>query len=285
MWCSISKTSGCPRSQAALLSQVRSHLQSTLAAGDVVAIAAQPSPLTVVQPQPDGSVRQHQTHPQPELALLLDRLDQLLVAEPPQRLVWKTLEHQAQGLEAAAKALLNTLRRNKSLKLVEQYQWVSAGAAFVNPLPSLDLLATAAVNSQLIVDLAKVYQQPLSLDHAKTMATAMAELLIKLGCVEVSTQLLGTVLKTQGVTYIAGGAIQGASAAYLTRVVGLSLIDYFQALAIADPLPEEQSLERLRQVLQNTFQTSRQTNVLQAFVTQAIQRLKPEKVALQHPLG
>lgn len=68
-------------------------------------------------------------------------------------------------------------------------------------------------------------------------------------------------------------------------MVGLSLIDYFQALAIADPLPEEQSLERLRQVLQNTFQTSRQTNVLQAFVTQAIQRLKPEKVALQHPLG
>lgn len=270
-----------PQEQAALLSQVRSHLKDLVDAGDVVAIAAQPSSLTVIQPQGDGSRQQQQTQPEADLTLLLDRLNQLLVAEPTQPLVWKTLEYQAKRLEAEAKALLNTLRQKKSMKIVEQYQWVSAGAAFINPLPSLDLLAAAAVNSQLIVDLSKVYQQPLSVEHAKVMATTMAEMLIKLGVVEVSTQLLGTVLKTHGVTYLAGGAIQGASAAYLTRVVGLSLTEYFQQLAVTGAIPEEQSLEQLRQILQKTFQASRQTNVLQAFATQAVQRFKPEKIAIE----
>ena len=117
------------------------------------------------------------------------------------------------------------------------------------------------------------------------MATAMAEMLIKLGVVEVSTQLLGTVLKTHGVTYLAGGAIQGASAAYLTRVVGMSLAAYFEELAVTGAVPEEQSMEQLKQVLQRTFQASRQTSVLQAFATQAMQRLKPEKVALEQPFS
>ncbi len=266
-----------PQEQALLVGRLRSHLKDILPAGDVVAIAAKPSPLTVIQPQADGSVRQEQVIQEANLALLSDRLNQLLIEEPVQPLIWQTVKTRAEQLEAEAKDWLNTLRRAKSMKVVEQYQWVSAGAAFVNPLPSLDLLATAAVSSQLILDLSKIYQQPLSVEHAKTLAIALAEMLIKLGLVEVSTQLLGTVLKTNGLTYVAGGMIQGASAAYLTRVVGLSLMDYFQELAITGEAPEPQTLERLKQALQKTFQASRQTNLVQVLAMQALQRLKPEK--------
>ncbi|NJN30802.1 MAG: YcjF family protein [Synechococcales cyanobacterium RM1_1_8] len=201
-----------------------------------------------------------------------------MVAEPPQQLVWATLCHRANGLATAAKALLNQLRRQRASKAIEQYQWVAAGAAFINPVPTLDLLATAAVNSQLILDLSKIYRQPLSPDHAKTMATTLAEMLIKLGLVEVSSKLLGIALKSNGVTYLAGGLIQGASAAYLTRTVGQSLVEYFELLEVTGELPEVKALEQLQQVVQQTFQASRQSPMLQGFAKQALNRLRGETV-------
>lgn len=267
-----------PEQQTELLSQVRKNLKGIVAAGDVVAIAAQPTPLRILQHSADGSSSQLQAPSEPELALLLDRLDQLMVAEPPQQLVWATLCHRANGLATAAKALLNQLRRQRASKAIDQYQWVAAGAAFINPVPTLDLLATAAVNSQLILDLSKIYRQTLSPDHAKTMATTLAEMLIKLGLVEVSSKLLGIALKSNGVTYLAGGLIQGASAAYLTRTVGQSLVEYFELLEVTGELPEVKALEQLQQVVQQTFQASRQSPMLQGFAKQALNRLGGETV-------
>lgn len=275
-----------PDDQAKVLSQVRLSLREILPAGDVMAIAAQPSPVRVLQHQIDGSVVQHFDSSDPQLTLLLDRLDQLLVAEPLQQLVWGTLCHHANALAAEAKTWLDHLRRQRAQRIIDQYQWVSAGAAFLNPVPSLDLLATAAVSSQLVADLAQIYHQPLSPDHAKTWAIALSEVLIKLGLVEVSTQALGLVLKSNGLTYVAGGMIQGASAAYLTRTVGLSLVDYFEALAVTGEDPQSLSLDRLKQLLQRTFEAGRQGKRLQGFATQALEKLKPEVQAepVSHPV-
>ena len=33
--------------------------------------------------------------------------------------------------------------------MMEKYQWIAAAAAFANPVSSLDLLATAAINAQM----------------------------------------------------------------------------------------------------------------------------------------
>jgi uncharacterized protein len=270
-----------PADQVKVLSQVRQSLREIVPAGDVMAIAAQPAPIKLLQSQADGStVEPAQVTPgEPQLALLLDRLDQLMVAEPMPQLVWGTLCHNAQALTAEAKTLLNQLRRQRAGRIVDQYQWVSAGAAFLNPLPSLDLLATAAVSAQLVADLAKIYRQPLSADHAKTLAAALAEMLIKLGLVEVSTQLLGVVLKGNSVTYLAGGMIQGASAAYLTRTVGLSLMDYFETLAVTGEVANTTSLQQLKQALQRTFEAGRQGKLLQSFASQAVQQLQPKDPA------
>ncbi len=266
-----------PVQQAAVLSQVRKNLRDVLPTGDVVAIAAQPAPMRLLTQDAAGEAQgQSLTRPEPTLSLLLDRLDQLIIAEPAQELIWATVCHSANALAEEAKALLNQLRRQRANKVIDQYQWVAAGAAFINPVPTLDLLATGAVNSQLILDLSKIYRQPLSTDHAKTMATTLAEMLIKLGLVEVSSKMLGIALKTNGATYVAGGLIQGASAAYLTRTVGSSLMKYFEVLEVTGELPESQSMEQLKQMVQKAFQASRQSPVLQSFAKQALNKLKQE---------
>lgn len=262
--------------QALVLSQVRKNLKDILPTGDVVAIAAQPAPIRLLTQNEAGESSPSLKVQEPSLSLLLDRLNQLIIAEPAQELVWATLCHSANALAEEAKAILNQLRRQRAGQVIDQYQWVAAGAAFINPVPTLDLLATGAVNSQLILDLSKIYRQPLSREHAKTMATTLAEMLIKLGLVELSTKMLGIALKTNGATYVAGGVIQGASAAYLTRTVGSSLMEYFEVLEVTGELPESQSLEQLKQMVQKAFQASRQSPVLQSFAKQALQQLKPE---------
>jgi uncharacterized protein len=139
---------------------------------------------------------------------------------------------------------------------------------------SLDILATAVINAQMVVDLGNIYQQKFSLEQAKTVAGEMGSLMLKLGLVEISSKAISTVLKTNAVTFAVGGVVQGVSAAYLTRLAGLSLIEYFQQQEVAlssDGL----NLERFGQTLQNVFGQNQQIGVLQGFVKQGVKRLLP----------
>ncbi|MEL7330217.1 MAG: YcjF family protein, partial [Cyanobacteria bacterium J06559_1] len=156
---------------------------------------------------------------------------------------------------------------------------IAAGSAFASPLPSLDLLASTAINAQMVVDLGAVYGQSFSMEQAKKAAGTLAELLVKLGLVELSTQVLGSLLKTHAATYVAGGALQGVSAAYLTRMVGLSLIEFFEEQSL---LPEEKrtfAFGEMGDRLQSIFRATKQSAGLQAFVQQAVKHLPAAKTA------
>ena len=111
---------------------------------------------------------------------------------------------------------MNGLRRDRAVPVIEQYQWIAAAAAFANPVPALDLLATAAINAQLVMELGGIYQQKFSLEQAQAVAGTLGSLMLKLGLVELSTQTIGTILKSNAITFVAGGVVQGVSAAYLT---------------------------------------------------------------------
>jgi uncharacterized protein len=124
--------------------------------------------------------------------------------------------------------------------------------------------------------LGKIYQQKFSLEQAQTVAGTMGSLMLKLGLVELSTKAISTVLKSNAVTFVAGGVVQGVSAAYLTRVAGLSLIEYFQQQEIAMDSGTGLNLENLRQTLQKVFQQNQQIGFLQGFVKQGVKRLLPE---------
>ncbi|MBD2098798.1 DUF697 domain-containing protein [Trichocoleus sp. FACHB-591] len=265
-----------PTERSLVLKQLQSRTQDYLSSADVVAIAAVPSPLKVRQHQADGSVQEWMEQPQPDINLLSERLQQLLTQES-QKLVWATTWRSAIALKAEVQAVLNQVRRDRALPLIEQYQWIAAATAFASPVPALDLLATSAINAQLVLDLSTIYQQKFSLQQAQTIAKTMASLLLKLGLVELSTQAIGTVLKSHAITYVAGGAVQGASAAYLTRLAGLSLSEYFeeQSASIRSEAENPLSLDRLTQVLKTVFQQNQQVSLFQALVKQVTERFTP----------
>ncbi len=237
----------------------------------VSAIAAQPSPIKVRRHQENGEVKESLEQPAPQLENLTVRLNQLVETET-QQLVMTTTLRQAKALKATAQQLLNAQRRQRAMPLVEQMQWIAAGSAFASPLASLDLLASTAINAQMIVDLGAVYGQKFSLEQAKTAAGTLAELLVKLGLVELSTQALGSLLKAHAATYVAGGALQGVSAAYLTRMVGLSLIDFFEEQSLLPVEKQKFVFGEMGDRLQILFQATKKAG-LQTFVQKALTHL------------
>ncbi len=243
--------------------------------GNVVATAASPIAIKVRKHEADGSVQEWMEQPAADTQQLTQQLGEVL-AQQGQRLVWLTTMRKAGLLKAEAKNWLNVTRRDRATPVIEQYQWIAAAAAFANPVPAFDILATAAINAQMVMDLGNIYQQKFSLEQAQTVAGTMGSLMLKLGLVELSTKAISTVLKSNAVTFVVGGVVQGVSAAYLTRVAGLSLVEYFQQQEIAIDSGTGLNLDNLRQTLQKVFQQNQQIGFLQGFVKQGVKRLLPE---------
>ncbi len=262
--------------RAAVLHSIKQRMQPLLKTeDDVVAIAASPSPIKVRQYQTDDTAQEWMEVRSPEITQLTQQLSQILVQEG-QQLVLATTKRAADNLKLEAKTALNRVRRDRALPLVEQYQWIAAAAAFANPVPALDLLATAAINAQLVIELGAIYQQKFSLQQAQEVAGTMGNLMLKLGLVELSTKAVSTVLKSNAITYVAGGVVQGVSAAYLTRLAGCSLIEYLQQQEVDANSATGLNLDKLGQTLQNVFRQNQQMAFLQGFVKSGAKRLLPE---------
>ena len=263
-----------PAAQAEVLLSLQQQLHSVLGIENIVTTSASPNSIKVRQHQQDGFVQEWLETPTPNTEQLSQLLAQILTQEG-QQLVWASTQQTAQLLKTEAKTLLNAARREQALPIIEQYQWVAAATAFVNPVPALDLLATTAINGQLVMDLSKVYQQKFSLRQAQAVAGTLGSFIVKLGLVEFSTQTVSGILKSNAATFVAGGAVQGVSAAYLTRLAGLSLIEYFhQELPVAEassPL----NFDGLKLTLQKVFQQNQRSAFLHSFVRQAVGRLLP----------
>ncbi|MGA9381237.1 MAG: DUF697 domain-containing protein [Phormidium sp.] len=270
-----------PEDREIVLQQIRERVQGILEKDDVIAIAANPKAIKVRQYQTDGSMQEWLEESVPAISALTERLN-VILTQQSQQLVWATTWREAVALKGEAKEVLNGVRGDRSLPIIEQYQWIAAAAAFANPVPTLDLVATGAINAQMVLDLGNIYQQKFSLEQAQTVAGTMGSTMLKLGLVELSTQTITSFLKTHAITFIAGGVVQGISAAYLTRIAGLSLIEYFQEQEIsADAGENVFSVERLKEKLQSVFQQNQRVVFLQSFVQQVVGKLMPSSPQLK----
>ena len=261
--------------KATILQQVRNSLEGILNQDDVVGVCAAPAPVKVRQHQSDGSVQEKIEQPAADITILRDSLGQILAAEQ-ESLVLATVLRAANGLKAETKTSLNRVRRDRAMPIIEQSQWVAGAAAFANPLPALDLLSTGAIAGQLVVDLGKIYQQKFSLEQGQMVASTLGEQMVKLGLVELSTQTISSILKSNAMTFVAGGAVQGISAAYLTRLAGLSLVEYFQAQEPTSDFSSTEKLAQLSQTIKRVFDQNQRVAFLQSFVQKAVNRIVPQ---------
>ena len=90
------------------------------------------------------------------------------------------------------------------------------------------MLATAAVNAQMVIEIGQVYGCELNSDRGKELALSLGKTLVSLGVVKGAVDLLGKALQLNMATYLVGKVIQGVTAAYLTRIAGRSFVEYFR---------------------------------------------------------
>lgn len=194
------------------------------------------------------------------------RLSEILATEK-QTLIWHQARHAAIRLHQHTQDHLNQARKALALPIINRYQWLGAGAAAVNPVPILDLVVTGGLLVQLTLEIGKLYQRSFSLSQARPLAETLLRLLVQFGAVEVTTQTLSHWLKGNTLTYLAGSCLQGASVAYLLRVAGLSLIDYWQTVA-ATPTSPGNLRSQLQASLQKTLTQLPRTAFFRSFQPQ-----------------
>jgi GTPase SAR1 family protein len=211
----------------AILAKLRERLSGLIAPADVVAVSASPRPMPLRVQNPDGSVTTVLEAEDPDIGPLRDRIAAVLEREGD-GLRAGNLLLRAHLINAEAKDQLSKERDARALAVIDKFQWLTAGTVFANPIPALELMATGAVQYQMISELAAVYGVDLTTAHVKMIGTQMIQMLLKTGLVEATTSLIAGLFKSTLVGYAAGGAVQAVSMAYLSHVSGHAFADYFR---------------------------------------------------------
>lgn len=253
----------------AILAKVRSRFQPELAPEDVVDVAANPQPIRL----DTGEVAQMD----PDLWPLEKRLTEVLRAEGADLLADSILLR-SQRLGEEARRIIQNQRHEAANAVIERYQWINAAVVAATPLPGIDLLATAAINAQMVVELGRIYQFDLSIEEGKELAYALARTLTGLGIVKGVMNLLAIGMQTTIPTAIASRGVQGITAAYLTRIAGKSFMDYFTQ-------NQDWGDGGIGEVVQRQFQLNRREQFVREFIADAIAHLREEtSIPLELPV-
>ncbi len=165
---------------------------------------------------------------------LLQPLRRLL--QQPQRSLDATRQRLLARLHQRWQAELEQRRRERFRTLLQRSQWLVAGAVVVSPLPSGDLVAVAVGNGLMLREMAQVWDCPWTSEVLQVAARHLGAAALAQGVVEWSGQALLGFAKLDGGSWLAAGALQALSAAYLTRVVGASMADWMALNAgVAEP--------------------------------------------------
>ncbi|MEM8502065.1 MAG: GTP-binding protein [Cyanobacteria bacterium P01_D01_bin.1] len=240
-----------------IMQRLKERTNGLLDSEDVVAIAASPSPVSLE----DGT----QVQPDPDIAALSSRILSILNSESTE-LIANNLLLQSQKISEAAKALLNTQRQQQAENIVERYQWVSAGVLAATPLPVVDMLATAAVNAQMVIEIGRVYGVTVSIEESKALAVSLAKTMAGLSLAKGTMKMLAIGLQANVATAVASKLLQGASAAYLTRIAGKSFVTYFQ-------LNQDWGDGGVQAVVEQQYQLNRRDEFVKQFLSKAIEKL------------
>lgn len=254
----LNKTDRYPEpDRETILARLRQRVGSLIAPEDVVAIAARPQAVVLETGET--------LTPDPDILPVMQRMAAVLRAEG-EDLVADNILLQSQRLGEEARSLIDSQRQQQAEKVVDRFQWIGAGVIWATPLPLVDLLATAAVNAQMVVEIGKVYGCELNLDRGRELALSLAKTLVGVGIVRGVIEIVSTALEFSVGGFIVGKSIQSISAAYLTRIAGKSFIEYFRH-------DQDWGDGGISEVVQQQFQLNRRDEFIKAFVQEALSKL------------
>lgn len=240
-----------------LLELLRRRCHGQLSSDDVVPASAAPQSV----PMPGGRPLQ----PQPEIEALIRRIAQVLHRDG-EELMADNILLQSRRLSDAGRQLLSAQRNADAEAVVDRYVWISAAVLAATPLPVVDLLGTAAVNAQMVVEIGRIYGVTLSRAAAQDMALSLGRTLASLGVIKGGLSLISTALSLNLPALLLSRAVQAVGAGWLTRVAGRSFITYFQQ-------DQDWGDGGMQEMVQRQYDLNRRESALRQFLTAALSRV------------
>ena len=215
-----------------LTSQITRQTHSIVRDEDIVTIQAQAGSRLRKRVLADGSEVDETVEIPADIEPLADRMLAVLKHEGKDLLLANLLM-QSRGLVEKAKHKVKDSLDRKAWSIVDKYMWGAGGVAALNPFPVIDLVAGSAISTKMVVDLAEVYQQKVDLETASQWLSEMGKNLIGFlgaqGATVAVTSVVASLIKTVPFAgTIAGGLLQGAVQALITKWIGATFIEYFR---------------------------------------------------------
>lgn len=215
---------------AALERSIRRGVEGLVQARDIIAVAAQPRPQTVVEIAEDGNETTSQREREVSIDALKLRLWEIFEAEGKTLAALNASLFAADLSDQVGRRILNA-RRDIGDKLVRSYCVAKGVAVAFNPVPVADLFAAAFIDVGMVIHLSRVYDLPISNNEAGSLVRVIvAEAAALMGLVW-AVHFVSSALKigTAGLSTLVTAGAQGAVAYYSTYVVGRVATEYLAA--------------------------------------------------------
>jgi uncharacterized protein (DUF697 family)/GTP-binding protein EngB required for normal cell division len=215
-----------------LIGQIAKQTRPFVREHDVVAVQAETAYRTRKRVLADGTESDEQVPIDPDIDPLGQRMLQIVKKDGKELLMANVLL-QSRGLVEKARDRVKKSLDENAWRTVDKYMWGAGGLAAVSPWPLVDLAAGCAVSTKMIVDLSEIYGQKVDLETAAKWLGEMGKNLIGVvGATGASVgvaAIVGSMVKTVPVAgTIAGGVLQGAVQALITKWIGATFIEYFR---------------------------------------------------------
>lgn len=234
---------------AALMGSIERGVSGLVQASNIIAVAAQPRPQTVLEIAPDGTETSSMRERQISVDVLKLRLWEIFEAEGKTLAALNASLFAADLSDQVGCRMLNA-RREIGDKLVRSYCVAKGVAVAFNPIPVADLFAAAFIDIGMVIHLSRVYDLPVSNNEAGALVRVIvAEAAALMGLVW-AVHFVSSALKvgTAGLSTIVTAGAQGALAYYSTYLVGQVAEEY---LAKGKSWGEGGPKQVVREILEN----------------------------------
>lgn len=212
---------------AELLQSIRRKVAGIVPERQVLAVAAEPRPQTVVEVDANGVETQYERDRAPDIDELRLRLWEIIEAEGKTLAALNASLFAADLSDQVGQRIL-AARQQLGDRLVRSYCIAKGVAVALNPVPVADLFAAAFIDVGMVMHLSRVYDLPMSRKEAGSLVSVIAAEAAALMGTVWALHFLSSALKvgTLGLSTILTAGAQGAIAWYSTYLVGRVAAEY-----------------------------------------------------------
>ncbi len=234
----------------ALLASIRAKVDGLVDAQNVISVAAEPRPQTLVSLGAEGEETTTERAREPMIQELRLKLWEIFESEGKTLAALNASLFAADLSDQVGKRILKA-RRELGDRLVRTYCIAKGVAVAFNPVPIADLFAAAFIDVGMVMHLSRVYGLPVSRKEAGSLINVIVvEAAALMGTVW-ALHVVSSALKvgTLGLSTILTAGAQGAIAYYSTYVVGKVAAEYLGRGKSWGPSGPKQVVSRILETL------------------------------------